>query len=65
MRRSFIDTSGLVKLYRNEPNSPAVRACIAQVSSLAFHDHRAASAEPKQTEYEASRSSGRYRELNR
>jgi predicted nucleic acid-binding protein len=34
MRRSFLDTSGLVKLYRNEPNSAAVRACLSPSDEL-------------------------------
>lgn len=44
MARKFPDTSALIKLYRNEPNSPEVRACfapndallIAQITPLEF-----------------------------
>src|ERR1700722_11725557 len=34
MARLFLDTSALVKLYRAEPDSPAVRACIAPGDEL-------------------------------
>lgn len=45
MARLFLDTSALVKLYRSEPDSPAVRACvspadellIAPIAPLEFH----------------------------
>ena len=34
MARSFLDTSALIKLYRAEPNSPAVLACVAPNDNL-------------------------------
>jgi predicted nucleic acid-binding protein len=34
MRRVFLDTSALVKLYRNEPNSALVRACLVTDDDL-------------------------------
>jgi predicted nucleic acid-binding protein len=38
MRRVFLDTSGLVKLYRNEPNSTLVRACLVTGDELLISD---------------------------
>src|SRR5258707_7908159 len=47
MARHFADTSALVKLYRNEPQSVAVQACIGQddallLSGIAFLEFQSA-----------------------
>lgn len=47
MARHFVDTSALVKLYRNEPQSPAVQACIGQndvlvLSGIAYLEFQSA-----------------------
>lgn len=34
MARSFLDTSALIKLYRAEPNSPAVQDCVDPADEL-------------------------------
>jgi predicted nucleic acid-binding protein len=34
MARNFLDTSGLIKLYRTEPETPAVQACLTPQDDL-------------------------------
>lgn len=65
MARLFVDTSALIKLYRTEPDSADVQACMAQedelvISQLALLEFRTAFATPVRMRLMSSRDANTY-----